>query len=538
MSPALPLQLHRWLSEAFRPVCLWLARKKLRQALDRYHGGRYADACTACEAALQIYPDYAEASYVLGVLAFVGDAPELAASSFEHALRRVSDYPAYAAALADTMLLRQREEEALSLYRRAFPALAEHMAELIDAGAPWKRVHPDWLTRCKRVTLPTVPRSISDTRVLSCTKLRRETATHLLNWAVLLLCRRQASAAMFLLEHAVKANPALGDAHAVLALVQTLNLDWQPALASAKAARKLGAEAFQGSTDLCVLAAQFGLRYSFSELDSVFDWSAFHRLEEGDGDLLHQLSPCSGNTHPRFAHGRLVYLICCDTDYLLMHAIALVCSIREHETFGAIHLHIFNPRTEAWDAIQRLEQAVSPVCLTTSWEWVDFDRYGGKALYCACARFVRLYQFVSQVDNRFVMLDADSLLRADLSRAVAEDIQIGLVRAPDEPIWHRYLAGFTAFRRSPAALAFLRDLGAFIGNNLITGHGRTYLDQIGLFASVYRHASLRDAITQLPIRKFCDTLLRDEGLVWSVTQRKDDGRYNAYKQAVLARYDA
>ena len=102
---------------------------------------------------------------------------------------------------------------------------------------------------------------------------------------------------------------------------------------------------------------------------------------------------------------------------------------------------------------------------------------------------------------------------------------------------NQYLAGFTAFRRSPAALIFLADLSAFIVKNLIAGRARAYLDQIGLFASVYRHESLLDAITQLPIQKFCDTLLKDEALVWSVTQRKDDERYNAYKQTVLARFE-
>jgi hypothetical protein len=474
---------------------------------------------------------------VLGVLACIGDAPDLAASSFERALREAPDNPAYAAALADTMLLGQREEQALSLYRRAFPALAKELAKLVDAGAPWKRVHPDWLKRFKRVTLPAVPRIISNIGALSRTPSRSETGTHLLNWAVLLAGRRQVTAAIFLLEHAVKAHPGLGYAHAVLALAHTLNLDWQPALTSAKGARDLGAEAFQGSTDLCVLAAQFGLRYSFTELDPVFDWSAFDRREEDGGDLLHQLPRCSGNTHPRFASGSLVYLVCCDTDYLLTHAIALACSVREHETFGAIHLHLFNPGIKAWDVIQRLKQAVAPLSLTISWEWADFKQYGGKALYCACARFARLYQFVSQVDNRFVMLDADSLLRGSLSRAVVEHIQIGLVRAANEPIWHQYLAGFTAFRRSPAALIFLADLSAFIVKNLVAGRARPYLDQIGLFASVYRHESLLDAITQLPIQKFCDTLLKDEALVWSVTQRKDDDRYNAYKQTVLAHFE-
>jgi hypothetical protein len=74
--------------------------------------------------------------------------------------------------------------------------LAENLAKLIDAGAPWKRLRPDWPKRLKGVTLPSVPRSISNTRVLSCyfsqlervfdcqhfTDLKRTTATFCISY--------------------------------------------------------------------------------------------------------------------------------------------------------------------------------------------------------------------------------------------------------------------------------------------------------------------------------------------------------------------
>jgi hypothetical protein len=135
-----------------------------------------------------------------------------------------------------------------------------------------------------------------------------------------------------------------------------------------------------------------------------------------------------------------------------------------------------------------------------------------------------------------VMVDADSLLRGELDTALPPQIQIGVVRAADEPVWHQYLAGFTVFRRSAASIRFLMDFSAFVVQNLIAGRARTYLDQIGLCATAYRHESMAHEITELPVQKFCDTLCKDEGLVWSVTQRKDDDRYTAYKHAVLARF--
>jgi tetratricopeptide (TPR) repeat protein len=530
---AVPPRLPRWAKAAFRPVWLWAATKKLRETLDRYHAGDYAAACTACEAALKIYPAYAEASYVLGLLTCIGGAPELGARWFTHALSEAPHNPAYIAALADAMLLGQREQEALSLYERAFPQLAAENAGVNEAGAPWKRAHPDWLQQSKRVTLPGVP--YDDSEVATGGTLAAKTATHLVNWAGLLVRRRQVGQAIYLIERAVKANPALGYAHALLALLYTLNRDWKRALASAMAARHMTAEVFPGSTDLCLVSSQLGLRYSFGELDPVFDWSAFTGVRD-ESESSGELPQCMGNIRPRFARDSLVYLICCDTDYFMTHAIGLACSIRTHDSTAAIHLHVFNPHVEVWEEIQRLKTALSPLPLTVSWEYLDFERYGGKAVYCVCARFQRLYQLVCQVDNRIAMVDADSLLRGEVSTALPQEIRIGVVRAPDEPIWHQYLGGFTTFRRSVASLRFLTDFSAFMVRNLIAGRARIYLDQIGLYATVYKHATMAHEITELAVQKFCDTLCKDEGLVWSVTQRKDDEHYTAYKQAMLARY--
>ena len=185
-------------------------------------------------------------------------------------------------------------------------------------------------------------------------------------------------------------------------------------------------------------------------------------------------------------------------------------------------------------------KVLAPLPLSATWESVDFNRYGGKGLYCACARFSRLYQLLLSTTNRIVMLDADSLVRGDLAVSLTQRRDIGLVRAEDEPLWHQYLAGFTTFRRSPAAEQFLKELGTFLATNLATGRARLYLDQIGLYACVHRRGgSFAEAVDHLPIATFCDTLFRDGALVWSVTQSKDeDSPFALLKRSVLRRYDA
>jgi hypothetical protein len=221
------------------------------------------------------------------------------------------------------------------------------------------------------------------------------------------------------------------------------------------------------------------------------------------------------------------------------HAVALVHSIRAQHGNAAVHLHLFQPTAQTWATVDQLRAAVRPLPMSVTWETVAFDDYSGKSLYCACARFVRLYQIVRKTENRVVMLDADSLVRADLGSALAGAGDIGLVRAEHEPPWHCYLGGFCAFRRSTASVRFLHELSALLAVNLPGGRARRYLDQLALYICARRAESQGVRIDHLPIGKFCDTLFTEEALVWSVTQNKDaDSPFARYKREVLARAPA
>ncbi len=515
------------------------ARNKLRSAFGRYAEGNYAEACVLCEAALMLKPDLAEASYLLGMLACRGGDADSGARAIERALELSPESPLFLAALADARLLQQREGEALSLYSRAFPRQMADLARLTDAGLPWKRAHPDWITRLKGVTLPLSELRPDSAGTSYSVCIDDVSPTHLVNWALLFVSRRRLRQAIYLLEQAVAANPRLGYAQGVLALLHTLNRDWKTALAAAKAARRLGAEVFAGANDLCILAAQFGLGGDIKELDPVFDWSAFCGPVEIRDRHLERLPALQGGAFPQFSTGVLIFFICCDPSYFFDYGIALACSIRENVDQGAIHLHLYNPTPDVWLALRDLSEALAPLPLSVTWESADYDRYGGKALYCACARFSRLYQLLLSTPNRIVMLDADSLVRGDLAAALVDHLDIGFVRAENEPLWHHYLAGFTTFRRSPAAEQILGDLSTFLATNLATGRARLYLDQIGIYACVHRRGgAFAKAVDHLPIAAFCDTLFHDGALVWSVTQNKgEDSPFALLKRSVLRRYE-
>lgn len=514
------------------------ARDRLRRGFDRYAEGNYAEACTLCEAALALEPDLADASCLVGVLACRGGDADSGARAIERALD-LSPCTWYLAALADARLLQQRPGDAQVLYSRAFPRQAADLAGLTDAGLPWKRTHPDWIRGLMRVTLPLSLPHLEGTRKGQLPADEVE-AGHLLNWALALVSQRRVRQGIYLLQQAVIRDPRLGYGHAVLALLYTLNQDWQPALAAGYVARNLGSEAFPGANDLCILAAQFGTGTPCAELDPVFDWSAFTAAVHGSSHL-EDLPRLEGIPFAQYPDNSLVYFIACDPTYFFEYGIALACSIRETTHRSLIHFHIYNPTAELWSALPGLRTRLVPLTLSLTWELVDYDRFGGKSFYCIFARFSRLYQLLvsATAGIRVVMLDADSLVRSDLAPALAGGREIGLAHAEHEPVWHRYLGGFTTFRASPAALQFLHELSTFLTTNLATGQARAYLDQIALFACVYqRKAAVDEIVDNLPNTVFCDTLFLEDALIWSVTQNKGvDSPFDRARRSILGRYD-
>jgi tetratricopeptide (TPR) repeat protein len=512
------------------------ASRRHAAALERgyaaYAAHRYSEACEAGDAALRALPDSAAASYLVGLCACAAGDAQSAALALEHAVEFGDGSAGYIAALADARLLQQREDDAEALYRRAFPAIARDIDGMPEPPSPWKKAHPVWTSRLRNLTLPR-PSASMEPRSWRPGALDDTRAAHVLNWGLLLIRRRRARAGMHLIGEALRTDPALGYGHAALSLMHTLDQAWPDALASGLAARELGAEVFPGATDLCIASAQLALRRTGDDPDPVFDWrpieSAF------DDRHLDGLPRLEGLPFPDFPSCALVYFIACDTAYLLQHAVALIHSIRKHCGAAAIHLHLFDPGTEAWEAIEALRAAVRPLPLSVTWERVSFDDYSSKALYCSCARFARLYELVQHTGNTVVMLDADSLVRGDLAAALADAGEIALVRAEHEPPWHRYLAGFCVFRKSEASTRFLRELSAFLTANLASGRPLRYLDQVGLYACGLRLEAQDTHIDHLPVGKFCDTLFSDDALVWSVTQGKDDdSRFAIYKRSVLA----
>jgi len=501
--------------------------------------GDYAAAGALIESAIEQAPNHPVAHYLIGMLACHGGAVDTGVRYLERAVGLEVGNRQFLAALADARLLQQREEEALALYAEAFPAESEAINGLNDSTSPWKLAHPDWTSTLRRVVLPLPGPGTGQFQAGRSMRFDDAAPYHLLNWSLVLISRRQGHRAKWLLEHAVAANTGLGYAHAALGILCTLNREWTTALTEARAARAVETESFAGANDLCILAAQLGLGTPVEDLDPLFDWSAFSVSSPTIQSAIGSLPEIEGDAASHFPPDALVCFIACDSRYLTEHAIALACSIRENSEHCAIRLHIFSPDQEAWTVVRRLKDAIEPVPLSVTWESVEFERYGGRSVYCPYVRFGRLHQLLRSTPNRIVMLDADSLVRGDLELALRNCRAIGLVHTAGEPMWHQYLAGFSVFRRSAEAERFLSLLAAFLVSNVLAGRGGVYLDQIGLYVCArHRRDAFGDAIQELPIERFCDTLFQGSALVWSVTQNKSaDSLFARYRQAMLTRYE-
>jgi len=177
----------------------------------------------------------------------------------------------------------------------------------------------------------------------------------------------------------------------------------------------------------------------------------------------------------------------------------------------------------------------APLAMHASYESVDFERYGGRARYCAHARYGRLYQWVMANEGRVALLDADSLVRGDLVAATQGLGDIALVYAVDEPIWHRVLSGFSTYRPSAQSRRFLGRMAGLAALNLTGGRARYSLDQTALYVCATLARADGTPIDTLPL-EYCDTTFQDHSLVWSVTQSKQlAGRFQELKSRILQR---
>jgi tetratricopeptide (TPR) repeat protein len=421
---------------------------------------------------------------------------------------------------ADALLLCGREDDALAAYAAIMPDVA---VDLDPAAMPALGAHRIWLRFLSRVGVPDevasgVPQAV-DVRAWS-------------NYASLLANTRRTRSAAALFERVCDADPGDGYAWAARALIHTLNREWRAALPAARRAKELGAELFEASMDSCLLSAALGLGRAPGEVDDYLDWTA---LRAGEVDaMLARLPPLATPMASVSPQHELVFFVACDPAYLRRFGVALALSIRQHCPTAAVHFHVYSPDESSERVLDWLKTALAPLAIYASQESVDFERFGGVARYCAAARFARLYQWTQRNASRVVMVDADTLVRADLAPALARVGDVGLIFWPHEPMWHALPAFFSVWRDSPASRELLACQAALMVHNLLRRRVRTFMDQVGLYVCREMRPRAAGEIEYLPYT-YCDPNFEPASLAWTVTQAKEQA--HAFQQlgaAVLA----
>jgi tetratricopeptide (TPR) repeat protein len=462
-----------------------------------------------------------------------------AVSCFTRALELHPGNPPYLAAMGDALLLGSREEEAWEYYRRAMPEFSAATVAADSIDLPYRSAHPVWLRHISDVRMPRPAAAWARARALPALRFADIAASCYSNYGSLLANRCRAMAAVRLFQHAAVDDPASGYPRAALALIHTLNRNWDAAIREANAARQSGVEVFPESNNFCLLAAALAHGKPPGTWDAYLDWRPLTADRAGASaclDGLPRIDPAQLALPRRYP---LVFFIACDEVYFRDYAMALIWSISEHCPRAAVHVHCFAREHSIASAIEALRRRVAPLDLYATFEDVDFTRYGGKGPYCQTARYCRLYQWTLVNEGRVAMIDADSLVRGDLVTALSGGSDISLVCADHEPVWHHYLSGFTAYQTSAKSRRFLEVLSSLLACNLAQRRMPDWMDQTALYvcAKLLR-SEIGNVIEHLPL-EFCDTQFREEGLVWSITRDKQRAsRFLDLQRAIMARHGA
>ena len=507
------------------------ARARLREGVAAYVCADRPRAMERCERSLESDASYADAWYWRAVLWLMDGDNTRALECLERALQLVPGSEPYLCAKGDALLLDKREQEALDVFARA---LSEGDASPDQReSTPALRAHPVWLKHLSSVTMPRPRAEYACAQGLPSLRLEHVAASHYSNYAALLANSSRIGKAIEFFERAAAEDPEFPFPHAALALIHTLNRNCSQAVAHALAAKRAGVEVLPDCNDLCLLDAALALGQRPGELDDFLDWTPLWSSDPESA--LASLPKVDESSFVPPVRSPLTCFIACDVRYFVEHAQALIWSIHDHCAHAGVHVHFFAAPGEAGAAFEALRRQAAPLAMHASYESVDFERYGGRARYCAHARYGRLYQWVMANEGRVALLDADSLVRGDLVAATQGLGDIALVYAVDEPIWHRVLSGFSTYRPSAQSRRFLGRMAGLAALNLTGGRARYSLDQTALYVCATLARADGTPIDTLPL-EYCDTTFQDHSLVWSVTQSKQlAGRFQELKSRILQR---
>lgn len=226
-------------------------------------------------------------------------------------------------------------------------------------------------------------------------------------------------------------------------------------------------------------------------------------------------------TLPKSAAERVTVFVCMDTNYCQLYLPSLAASIAANSPETNLHVHIVDPDDRARKCLQIAEAMLGPDRVSHGFETPSLKRFDSeqRKTYFASIRFVRLAELMRAAPGPYFVMDADNIVRGDLS------ISRSLMRRADVLIRNRFsiephlavAACGILLADSDATRDFMDRTAGYILDAFYTRHVAWYLDQIALTYALKGQPSephLALKVEQLPTN-LLDWDFAEESLVWT-----------------------
>ncbi|MBN2752366.1 MAG: hypothetical protein JXQ84_06625 [Rhodospirillaceae bacterium] len=224
-------------------------------------------------------------------------------------------------------------------------------------------------------------------------------------------------------------------------------------------------------------------------------------------------------TPERSVTGDLIAFLACDPIYLDRYGLSALASFAEahHGLPLGAHLHLYDPTPQSRAQAENAAKALGlDLVLTTEITPPEPD-ISKRGVYYACARFCRLAEAFPTYGAPIMALDADALVRRNITPLFSHISTVALTCSPLTVPWNRHPAGFLLLRPKQAAADFLNTVARLIGDSLGRGRRLWFLDQWALLLAAQHHRAA--GLRHLPWRWTYDTTFGPHAWVW---QANDD----------------
>ncbi len=190
-----------------------------------------------------------------------------------------------------------------------------------------------------------------------------------------------------------------------------------------------------------------------------------------------------------------VILLGVDSAYASHHAVPFAYSLDENAPGNHLHLHIVTPQEGLAQALAVMAADLRNTALTWTWENTTLQRPAGISdadlamayrTYYACSRFLRIAALMEAAPARWLILDADSIVRKPLD---LPNTDAGVFLRPDMPEQMKVAAGVVMMAPTEAGMAFAHLVSESLAHTIDKGLA-WYVDQVILWAAV-QHMPLK-----------------------------------------------